>query len=46
MKILLGMYKDVDVNFTDMTGKCPSDKIPVTNFKFDEKNEVIIACLR
>lgn len=39
-----GDVKDVDVNFTDMTGKCPSDKIPVTDFEFDEKNEIITAC--
>ncbi len=39
-----GDVKDVEVNFTDMTGRCPSDKIPATDFEFDEKNEIIITC--
>lgn len=40
----IGNVKDVEVNFTDMTGRCPSDKIPATDFGFDEKNEIIIIC--
>jgi hypothetical protein len=39
-----GNVEDVEVNFTDMTGRCPSDKIPVTDFELDEKNEIIITC--
>jgi len=27
-----------------MTGRCPTDKISVTDFEFDEKNEIIITC--
>jgi len=27
-----GDVKDIDINFTDMTGRCPSYKIPVTDF--------------
>ena len=34
---------NVDVNFTDMTGKKPTDKIPYTDFEFDSTN-IILKC--
>lgn len=34
---------NVEINFTDMTGKKPVEKIPVTDFEFDETN-IIIKC--
>ncbi|SHK64911.1 transposase [Paramaledivibacter caminithermalis] len=43
--VALAKEKDVDINFTDMTGKKPStDKLPINNFEIDEDEKIIKSC--